>query len=91
MKHITLAYNQGKFSDHIKFYIPGSMVTCFWPKHNKCLKIGSKCQIFASLGTRITIFSDLKHIMMVTEIPRNGVIQCIEIAPNDLLNIKILI
>ena len=56
------------------------MVTCFWPKHNKILKMGLKCQ----LGTRITIFSDLKHIMMVTEIPRNGVIQCFEIAPNEL-------
>ena len=60
------------------------MVTYFWPKHNKCLKMGSKCQIFASLRTRITIFSDLKYIMMVTEIPRNGVIWCFEIAPNEL-------
>ena len=60
------------------------MVTCFWPKHNKCLKMGSKCEIFVSLRTRITIFSDLKCIMMVKEILRKGVIQCIEIAPNDL-------
>ena len=60
------------------------MVTCFWPKHNICLKIGSKCQIFASLRTRITIFSDLKRIMMVKAYPRNGVIWCIEIAPNNL-------
>ena len=45
-----------------------SMVTCFWPKHNKCLKMGSEFQIFASLKTRITIFSDLKGIMMVKEI-----------------------
>ena len=50
-----------------------SMVTCFWPKHNKCLKMGSKCQIFASLRTRITIFSDLKCITMLIEIPRNRV------------------
>ena len=62
------------------------MVTCLWPKHKKCLKMGPKCQIFASLGTRITIFSDLKHIMMVKEIPRNGVIWCIKIASNDLLS-----
>ena len=61
-----------------------SMVTHVWPKHNKCLKMGSNCQIFASLRTRITILSDLKRITMVKEIPRNGVIQCIEIAPNDL-------
>ena len=60
------------------------MVTCFWPKHNICPKIWSKCQIFVSLRTTITIFSDLKRIMIVKEIPRNGVIWCIEIAPNDL-------
>ena len=62
------------------------MVTSFWPKHNKCLKMGPKCQIFASLRTRITIFSDLKHIMMLKEIPRNWVVWCITIAPNDLLS-----
>ena len=28
--------------------------------------------------------SDLKRIMMVKEIARNGVIWCLEIAPNDL-------
>ena len=61
-----------------------SMVTCFWPKHNKCLKMGSEFQIFASLRTRITIFSDLKCNIMVKEIPRNLVIWCIEIAKNDL-------
>ena len=59
------------------------MVTCFWPKHYKCLKMGSKCQIFASLRNRITIFN-----MMVKEIPRNKVIRCIEIAPNDLKMLK---
>ena len=60
------------------------MVTCFWPKRKKCLKMGSKCQIFTRLRTRITIFSNLKCFMMVREIPRNTVIWCIEIAPNDL-------
>ena len=60
------------------------MVTCFWLKHNKCLKMGLNCQIFASLRNRINVFSDLKRNMMVKEIPRNGVIQYIEIAPNDL-------
>ena len=60
------------------------MVTCFWPKHNICLKMGSKSQIFASLRTEITIFIDLNCIMMVKENPRNGAIWCIESAPNDL-------
>ena len=60
------------------------MVTFFWPKHNKCIKMSSNCQLFASLRTRITIFSYLKHIMMVKEVPRNGVIWCIEIAPDGI-------
>ena len=63
------------------------MVTQFWCKHNKCLKMGSKCQIFVSLRTRITIFSDLKRIIMLKEILKNGVIQYIEIALNDLLTL----
>ena len=61
-----------------------SMLTCFWPIHNKCLKMGSKCQIFTRLRTRITIFSNLNRIMMIREIPRNRVIWYIEIALNDL-------
>ena len=44
-----------------------STVTHFWPKHNKCLEMGSKCQIFTSLRTRITIFSDLYQIMVIKE------------------------
>ena len=60
------------------------MVTCYWPKYNKFPKMGSKCQIFVSLRTTITIFSDLNRIMMVKEIPTNGLIWCIELAPNDL-------
>ena len=54
------------------------MVTCFRPRLDKCqvLKWGSNCQILATLRTRITIFSDLKRITMVKEIPRKGVIQC---------------
>ena len=39
---------------------------------------------FGGLRTRITIFSDLKRITKLKEIPRNGVNQCIEIALNDL-------
>ena len=65
-----LAYNQEKSSNHIIFYISG--LHGYWPKHNKYLKMGSKCQIFASLRTTIIIFSDLKRII------------CIVIAPNDL-------
>ena len=66
------------------FILLVSMVTGFWPKHNKCLKMGSNCQIFASLKIRIAIFSDLKRIMIVKKVPRNWVIWCIEIAQNDL-------
>ena len=79
-----LAYNQGKTSDPIIFYISGFYGYCFWSKHSKFLKMGSKCQIFIRFRITITIFSALKRIMMVKEIPRNGVMWCIEIAPNDL-------
>ena len=51
------------------------MVTCFWPKHNKCSKMGSECQIFVSLRTTITIFSDLKRIMMVKEMGSFGALK----------------
>ena len=78
-----LAYNQGKFSDPIIFYISGFHGYLFWSKHSKFL-MGSKRQIFVRLRITMTIFSDLKRIMMVKEIPRNGVMWCIEIAPNDL-------
>ena len=44
---------------------------------------GSKCQNIASLRAKITIFSNIKHIIKLKEIPRNGVNWCIEIAPND--------
>ena len=48
------------------------MVMHFWPKCKKCSKMGSECQIFASLRARIIIFSDMKHIIKLKEIPRNG-------------------
>ena len=54
------------------FILLVSMVTGFWPKHNKCLKMGSNCQIFASLRIRITIFSDLKGIMIVKKFQEIG-------------------
>ena len=84
MRHVTLQHYQIKSSHHIIFYISGIHGYLFLANNYKCLKMGSKCQIFASLRTRITLFSNLKRIMMVREIPRNGVIWCIEIAPNDL-------
>ena len=34
------------------------MVTCFWPKLMKCPKMGSKCQIFASLLARKTLLKE---------------------------------
>ena len=71
-----------KSSAHIIFYISSFYGYLFWPKHNKCLKMGAKCPIFASFRTRLTIFSNLKRIMMVREIPRNGFIWLAEIAPH---------
>ena len=60
------------------------MVTHFWPECKKCSKMGSGCQIFSSLRARIIIFSDMKRIIKLKEIPRNGFNRCIEIAPSDL-------
>ena len=59
------------------------MVTCFWPKLMKCPKMGSKCQIFASLLARKTLLKEYYK-----EIPRNGVVQCIEFALSDLQMLK---
>ena len=67
---------------YFKFLV--SMVMHFWPKCKKCSKMGSECQIFASLRARIIIFSDMKHIIKLKEIPRNGFNRFIEIAPSDL-------
>ena len=60
------------------------MVNKFLFKFKKCLKMVSKCQNFASLRAKITIFSDIKRIIKLKLIPRNGVNRCIEIAPIDL-------
>ena len=67
---------------HFQFQV--SMVTHFRPKCKKCSKMGSECQIFASLKSRIIIFTDMKRIIKLNEIPRNGYDRCIEIAPSDL-------
>ena len=61
------------------------MVTHFWPKCNKCSKMRSKCHISPNLGDRVSVFSEVKQFTKLKEIARNGVDQCIEIAPNDLL------
>ena len=44
----------------------------------------SKCRIFANLGVRVSVFSEVKQFINLKEITKNGVDQCIEIAPNDL-------
>ena len=46
--------------------------------------MGSKGQNFASLRAKITIFSEMKRIIKLKEIPRKGVNRYIEIALNDL-------
>ena len=60
------------------------MVMHFWPKCKKCSKMRSECQIFTSLRARLIIFNDMKRIIKLKEIPRNGFNQCTEIAPSDL-------
>ena len=67
---------------YFKFLV--SIVNRFLLKYKKCPKMGSKCQNFASLRAKITIFSDIMHIIKLKSIPRNGVNQCIDIAPIDL-------
>ena len=67
------------------------MVTLLWSKCNKCSKMRSKFKIFAILRTRVSIFSEKKQLIKLTEIPRNGVNQYIEIALNDLLILQMLI
>ena len=66
------------------FKFPVSMDNRFLLKCKKCPKMRSKCQNFASLRVEITIFSDIKRNIKLKKIPRNGVNQCIEIAPIDL-------
>ena len=60
------------------------MVMYFWPNLLKCPKIGSIGQIFASLLAKTTVLNHIKHTIILKEIPRNGVIWCIESALNDL-------
>ena len=61
-----------------------SMVTYFWPNLMKCPKMGSNGQIFASLLTEKTVLNQIKHIIILKETPRNGVVRCMEFALNDL-------
>ena len=46
---------------YFKFLV--SMVNQFLLKCKKCPKMGSKCQNFASLRAKITVFSDIKRII----------------------------
>ena len=50
------------------------MVTYFWPNHMKFPKMGSNGQIFASLLAEKTVFNQIKHIIILKETQRNGVI-----------------
>ena len=67
------------------------MVRHFGPKCNKFSKMGSECQIFTRLRDRIIISSDMKLIMNLKEIPRNGFNRYMEVAPSDLLILQMLI
>ena len=60
------------------------MVTYFWLNLMKCPKMGSNGQIFASLLAEKTVLNHIKHIRILKDNPRNGVIWCIEFALNDL-------
>ena len=54
------------------------MDMCFW------LKLKKYAQILASLTAKLTIFTQMKHLLIVKENQINGIIQCIKIAPIDL-------
>ena len=73
----------------LKFWFPWLHI--FGLNIRNVLKMGSDCQIFASFRARIIIFSDIKHIIKLKEIPRNEVNWCIKLAPNDLLILQMLI
>ena len=60
------------------------MVMYFWPNLMKCPKMGSNCQIFATLLAEKTVLNHIKHFIILKETPRNGVVWCIEFALNDL-------
>ena len=79
-----LAYNQVNLLiiSYFIFWFPWLPV--FGLSITNVLKWGQNAKFFVSLRNKITIFIELKRIMIVKEIPRNGVIWCIEIAPNDL-------
>ena len=44
----------------------------------KCPKMGSNGQIFASLLAEKTVFNHIKHIIVLKETSRNGVVWCIK-------------
>ena len=47
----------------------------------------SKCHISAILRVRVSVFTELKQLIKLKEIPRNGVDRCIEIAPSYLVTL----
>ena len=49
-----------------------SVVTYFWPNLMKCPKMGSNCQIFASLLAEKTVLNHIKHIIILTEFQEMG-------------------
>ena len=61
------------------------MVTFFLVLTYKMSLNGVKASNLQQFKNHNNYFSDLKRIMMVKEIPRNGVVWYIEIEPNDLL------
>ena len=55
-----------------------------WPNLMKCSKMGSNGQIFASLLAEKTVLKHIKHIIILKETLKKGVVWCIEFALNDL-------
>ena len=55
------------------------MATYFWPDLMKCPKMGSNGQIFASLLVEKSILNHIKHIIILKDTPRNGVVWCVEL------------
>ena len=50
----------------------------------KSYKMGSNDQIFASLLAKKVVLKHMKHIIMLKQISRNGIVRCFEFALNDL-------
>ena len=68
----NISLKSSEIISSFKFLV--SMVTYFWPNLMKCPKIGSNSQIFASLLAEKIVFNHVKHIIILKETLRNGVI-----------------